>query len=204
MKLSRPSPPDSFARDDEMTNRSRGAFRVRVLLNQHQAACKKSCLRMISKSGHRFSNKIMRKKRRERSADRRIQPWPTASPWSLRPCRRRVGGSAARHERSACANHSPRARSPFGAPLRRLPRRANAGSQSRPRFTRAGGCRRYPHRQSRLSQAPGAPVVMPEGTLPKPPGSGLRNRPQEPHSLHTSDRIRNAPFAERDSMSTNN
>jgi hypothetical protein len=32
---------------------------------------------------------------------------------------------------------------------------------------------RYPHRQSRLSQTPGAPVVMPEGSMPGPPGSGV-------------------------------
>ena len=55
------------------------------------------------------------------------------------------------------------ARSPFGAPLRRLPERANAPAQPRPRFTRTRGCGRYPHRHSRLSKAPCAPVVMPAG-----------------------------------------
>jgi hypothetical protein len=35
------------------------------------------------------------------------------------------------------------------------------------------GCGRYPRHRSRLSQAPGAPVVMPEGTMPRPPGSGV-------------------------------
>jgi hypothetical protein len=40
------------------------------------------------------------------------------------------------------------------------------------------GCGRYPHRRSRLSEAPRTPVVMPAGTMPGPPGSGLRNRPQ--------------------------
>ena len=49
----------------------------------------------------------------------------------------------------------------------------------------------------RLSQAPGSPVVMPAGTMPGPPGSGLRDRPREPHSLRSSDRIRKAPFGER-------
>jgi hypothetical protein len=69
------------------------------------------------------------------------------------------------------------ARSPSGAPRRRLPRRANARTQPRPRFTRAGGCRRYPHHRSRLSEAPRTPVVMPEGTIPGPPGSGLQALP---------------------------
>ena len=50
---------------------------------------------------------------------------------------------------------------------------------------------------SRLSQAPGSPVVMPAGSMPGPPGSGLRGRPREPHSLHLQDRIRKAPFAKR-------
>ena len=64
-----------------------------------------------------------------------------------------------------------KARSPFGALLRRLPERANAPAQPRPRFTRTGGRGRYPHRHSRLSKAPCTPVVMPAGTLPRPPGS---------------------------------
>jgi len=63
------------------------------------------------------------------------------------------------------------ARSPFGAPLRHLPERANAPAQPRPRFTRTRGCGRYPHRHSRLSKAPCTPVLMPAGTLPRPPGS---------------------------------
>jgi hypothetical protein len=54
-------------------------------------------------------------------------------------------------------------RSPSGASQRRLPERANAPAQPRPRFTRSRGCRRYPHHQSRLSKAPCAPVVMPAG-----------------------------------------
>ena len=66
-----------------------------------------------------------------------------------------------------------RARSPSGAPPRLLSQRPNALTQLRPCFTRTRGRRRYPRRQSRLSQAPGAPVVMPAGTMPKPPGSGV-------------------------------
>ena len=62
-------------------------------------------------------------------------------------------------------------RSPSGAPPRRLPRRANARTQPRPRFTRNTMRRRYLRLESRLSKAPCAPVVMPEGTMPGPPGS---------------------------------
>ncbi len=64
-------------------------------------------------------------------------------------------------------------RSPSGAPQRRLPRRANARTQPRPRFTRNTMRRRYLRLESRLSEAPRAPVVMPEGTMPGPPGSGV-------------------------------
>jgi len=57
-----------------------------------------------------------------------------------------------------------KARSPFGAPRRRLPRRPNARTRPRPRFTRTERRRgRYPRRHSRLSRAPGAPVLMPAG-----------------------------------------
>jgi len=64
-------------------------------------------------------------------------------------------------------------RSPSGAPLRRLPRRANARTQPRPRFTRNTMRRRYLRLESRLSEAPRAPVIMPAGTMPGPPGSGV-------------------------------
>jgi hypothetical protein len=64
-------------------------------------------------------------------------------------------------------------RSPSGAPLRRLPRRANARTQPRPRFTRNTMRRRYLRLESRLSEAPRAPVIVPGGTMPKPPGSGV-------------------------------
>ena len=87
-----------------------------------------------------------------------------------------------------------KARSPFGAPPRRLRRRPNARTQPRPRFTRSNICGRYPHHRPRLSEAPRSPVVLPAGTMPGPPGSGLRNRPREPRSLHLQDRIRNVPL----------
>jgi len=64
-------------------------------------------------------------------------------------------------------------RSPSGAPQRRLPRRANARTQPRPRFTRNTMRRRYLRLESRLSEAPRTPVVVPEGTMPGPPGSGV-------------------------------
>ena len=118
----------------------------------------------------------MRHERGKRSAERRIQPWPLP----------RGSGSG------SCGS-----RSPFGAPLRRLPERANAPAQSRPRFTRIRGCGRYPRHHSRLSQAPGAPVVMPAGhsSLGAQTAStacdaraarerSYKLRPQEPHPLH--------------------
>jgi hypothetical protein len=63
-------------------------------------------------------------------------------------------------------------RSPSGAPPLLLSQRPNASTQPRPRFTRS---RRYPHRRSRLSKAPCAPVFVPAGTMPGPPGSGVTN-----------------------------
>src|SRR6202050_3361302 len=39
------------------------------------------------------------------------------------------------------------------------------------------------------SDAPRAPVIVPAGPMPRPPGSSLRDCPQEPHSLHFQDRI---------------
>ncbi len=104
------------------------------------------------------------------------------------------------------------ARSPSGASRRRLPQRANARTQPRPRFTRARGCRRYPHRQSRLSEAPRAPVIMPEGkavcicancvhllALPGPPGSGVTS-PARRNRTRSAIRCvsRSRPFGERD------
>ncbi len=84
------------------------------------------------------------------------------------------------------------ARSPSGASRRRLSQRANAATQPRPCFARPRGCRRYPRRQSHLSGAPRAPVVMPAGTIPGPPGSGVtsparRNRTRPIHRLSPVD-----------------
>jgi hypothetical protein len=84
-------------------------------------------------------------------------------------------------------------RSPSGASPRRLSRRPNARTQPRPRFTRAGGRRRYPRRQSRLSGAPRAPVLMPAGTIPDRPGAGLQAPPAgtalAPRSGVSRDRV---------------
>jgi hypothetical protein len=90
--------------------------------------------------------------RRSAEAERRIPTMP------------RLAGAAARQIG---------ARSPSGASPRHSPKRPNASAQPRPRFARVRGCGRYLHRHSRLSQAPGAPVIMPGGTLPGPPGSGV-------------------------------
>ena len=52
--------------------------------------------------------------------------------------------------------------------------------------------RRYLRRQSHLSQAPGAPAVIPEGSIPGPPGSGVtsparRNRTRSINRLSPVD-----------------
>jgi hypothetical protein len=170
----------------EIEIRSRGAIRARVMPHHHHAPKKR---RMIPKSGHRFSDQIMRHEKRERSADRRTILCPRHI---IRCCHLNY---ARARQRAFFLLPPPRAgegregaRSPFGAPPRRLQQRANAATQPRPRFARAGGRRRYPRHRTRLSRAPCTPVIMPAGSLPGPPGSGLRIRPQEPHSLHFQDR----------------
>jgi hypothetical protein len=72
-----------------------------------------------------------------------------------------------------CGSALSAARSPCGAPPRRLPRRLNASAQPRPRFTRTAHAGVCPHvtGRSRLSEAPRAPVIVPAGTMPGPPGS---------------------------------
>ena len=81
-----------------------------------------------------------------------------------------------------------------------LARQLNATAQPRPRFTRARGRRCYPRRHSRLSEAPRAPVVMPAGSMPGPPGSGVtsparRNRTRPIARLSPVDALRWARFA---------
>ena len=83
--------------------------------------------------------------------------------------RKCLGATPCESAAARCA----KARSPLGAPPRFLSRRPNAATQPRPRFTPRRGRGRDPHRHSRLSEAPRAPVVMPAGTMPGPPGSGV-------------------------------
>jgi len=173
-------------------HRSRGAHCVRVFGNHHAIAKNLPPPRMIPKSGVRFSDRDHAQKRGSeapKGASNHGRPLLSSlPPTGPRLSRARLhnsggglgGGSAARLAMT---------RSPSGAPWRRLPERANAPAQPRPRFTRTRGYGRYPHRYSRLSEAPRASVIVPRGTMPGPPGSGLRNRPQEPHSLHFLDRI---------------
>ena len=86
--------------------------------------------------------------------------------------RRGRGSGPSQTSLRSLRNLSCRDRSPLGAPPRRLPRRANARTQSRPRFTRNTMRRRYLRSEPRLSEAPRAPVLMPAGSMPGPPGSG--------------------------------
>jgi hypothetical protein len=122
-----------------------------------------------------------------RSAERRIPsvaaPYSVSSLW---------GGSG-----GAAAGLSEPARLPaLHAWL--LSQRANAATQSRPRFARAGGRRRYPRRHSRLSKAPCTPVVMPEGTMPGPPGSGVTSPARRNRTRSIDGCRRRRPFDERD------
>ena len=114
-------------------------------------------LRMIPKSGVRFSDQdhAPRKKEAKRRKAQAVH------------CPHR--SSRGRGRRSDPNGD----RSPSGAPQRRLPRRANARTQPRPRFTRNTMRRCYLRLESRLSEAPRAPVIMPAGTMPGPPGSGV-------------------------------
>jgi hypothetical protein len=103
-----------------------------------------------------------RRKRGRRSATRRTnQAAPHRRDVTVRLCLGRGGAPLSR------------ARSPCGAPPRRSSKRPNASAQPRPRFARPRGHGRYPHHRSHLSGAPRAPVVMPAGTMPGPPGSGV-------------------------------
>jgi len=78
--------------------------------------------------------------------------------FSLPRLRGRIGRGPARL--SALHRGSPR-----GAFLR--------GDSVQAALHATGGCGSYPHHRQRLSEAPRAPVVMPAGTMPGPPGSGV-------------------------------
>ncbi len=122
---------------------------------------------------------------RSRGAD---APEVCEQPSKFLPPRNKEGGEAPKGASSSGPRHTEKCchlpvpgrggassgmRSPSGAPPRLLSQRPNASTQPRPRFPRSRGCGRYPHHQSRLSKAPCAPVIMPAGTMPGPPGSGV-------------------------------
>jgi hypothetical protein len=88
------------------------------------------------------------------------------------------------------------ARSPTGAPPRHLRQRTNATAQLQPALP---GTRRH-----QVLPASGLSIQsseLPRSTghsagrayPPKPPGSGLRSRPREPHSLRFRDRLEKRP-----------
>ena len=110
------------------------------------------------------------------------------------PC---PAGPGARHAGECCHPSALRARSPFGAPPRRLPRKSmpwlSPGRVSWD-MPRTGVTRRA---LSQSSGAPRGPVMVPAEAMPGPPGSGLRDRPREPHLLHLLGRTRTVPFDEQ-------
>ncbi len=126
--------------------------------------------------------------RKEKRETKRRKAHPAmAAPYSVpAPLRGRV--------RVGVGSGSRGSRSPSGAPQRRLPERANAPAQPRPRFTRTTGCGRYPRHRSRLSKAPCAPVVMPAGTLPRPPGSGVTSSARRNRTRPIDGCRRRRPF----------
>ena len=168
-KIRRRNPPlqtSSFSwRHSLVTARSRATKQSRIWVPEldcfagarnDAAFSRRACARVL------FTNATIAglpKTRGRRSAERRIQPL-SAPHHQMSPPEGASGAEAAQ-----C-----RGRSPHGAPRRRLPKRPNASTQPRPRFARTRGRGRYPRRRSRLSGAPRAPVVVPEGTMPEPPG----------------------------------
>jgi hypothetical protein len=143
-------------------SRSRGAARPSLVTPMHESP----------------SNSLPAQSEGRRSAERRTvhcRPAPSDVPpdglWcGARPCLLfpRVRGTVLR-----------RARSPSGAPPRS--RRGFTPGSIQAALHAIATRGRYPRRQPRLSEAPRAPVVMPAGSIPGPPGSGLQARPQEPH-----------------------
>ena len=154
---------------------------------------------MIPKSGHRFSDKIMLKQERGRGA-------PTGAPAMIRASqkssrRRRepsaCGAEAGRRQVHGCATRLHRARSPLGAPprhsLRLSPRNSAPGRVSWD-LVMSGVTRFSP---VRVQRAPRRPVVMPDERNPRASRErGYEPRPQAPHSLRLSLRLRDAPTSE--------
>ena len=143
-------------------------------------------LRSIRSSLIPFSQFVISslKKLRGRSADRRHCLVPRHARRVL-PCALRSG-----------RRRAIRARSPTGAPPRHLRQRTNATAQLQPALP---GTRRH-----QVLPASGLSIQsseLPRSTgrsagrayPPKPPGSGLRSRPREPHSLRFRDRLEKRP-----------
>ena len=108
-----------------------------------------------------------------RGAERRKAQWSSGPRHANRCCHLRARGRG-----SALIA----ARSPIGASPRRLSRRPNARNQPRPRFTRAGGRRRYPCRQSKR-RTPRAGRHAGGDDARTARERGYKPHPQEPHSL---------------------
>ncbi len=173
----RKSRPRAAGRSGKKQVRSRGAFCVRALPTDHAQG---------------FAS---RRKKGGGAPKGAIHPLAAPAQTSVRSLRHSSACAAAgdrRQVHAVCALIYFGARSPSGASPRLLSQRPNAATQPRPCFARTRGCRRYPRRQSRLSGAPRAPLVMPAGTMPKPPGSGVtsparRNRTRPIHRLSPVD-----------------
>jgi hypothetical protein len=78
-----------------------------------------------------------------------------------------------------CASGAEAARSRRPLAFRRstaaLARATERSNSAQAALHAKGRRRRYPRRQSRLSGAPRAPVVVPKGTMPGPPGGWVTN-----------------------------
>src|SRR6202050_1209029 len=116
------------------------------------------------KSGHEEEEKGDHEKKKKRTPRKRLVLLPHAS-----------GVRYAPRRKAACAALRLRARSPAGVPLRFLPtglssRRLSVG----PGFPKTA---RKPRKAARTvsghSDAPRAPVVLPAGMMPEPPGCGV-------------------------------
>ena len=108
--------------------------------------------------------------RGRRRADRRIHPVTAphirALPLECARARQRAANDPL--ARTACCGRARLSAHRRGS--RRSGERCDSAQAALDATGRAG---RYPRRRSRLSQAPGSPVVMPAGTMPGPPGSGV-------------------------------
>jgi hypothetical protein len=111
----------------------------------------------------------------------------------------RASGAVARHTPRRYRLKALRARSPLGAPPRYLPRklmpRLSPGRASCERED-AGVTRTI---ERTHSDAPRAPVIMPAGSMPRPPGSGVTNPARRNRTRSVSRCVsRPRPFNERD------